>query len=204
MEPQSLSDQLRAGFLQAVRPDVIASLAPKDQEVCGVGVADLPAAGRVGVPQQERDRIWIAVLVRYRTRKQARALWAPVILEMLAPALVQQLAQLRALTPFLDEEDLNQQMLLAALEAAISIPLRGRRRLIELRLARRAATAIRRTLRYEARRGKWSLPVDQRQVDRRAVEGWHASEAESIYDRRRKRSAGRGSIRNGYGRDRDA
>ena len=196
MEPMSLSEQLRAGFLQVVRPEVVAALAPDDVYIGEVCVADLPAAVRVGTPQDVRDKLWIAALVRYRTR--SKSFWGPVILEMLAPALIQELAQLRALRPYLEEEDLTQQLLLAALEAAACIPLRGRRRFIEQRLARRAATSIKRALEYEARRRRWSLPVSERAVDRRAIEDWHAKQAESIYIPRRKRGHGRGRTSDGY------
>lgn len=159
MDSRSLSDRLRAGFLSVVRPEVIAALDPADAVIDGVAVPDLPAAVRKGTPHELRERLWRGALVRYRTR--SRSFWGPVVLEMLAPGLIQELGRIHAVPPVIEAEDLEQLMITAALEAALVIPLRGRRRYAEARVIRRAATVVKRALARELRRQAEGAPLEE-------------------------------------------
>jgi len=99
---------------------------------------------------QDQDRIWAAVLRSYR--RGPRAVWAPLVLELLAPALVEITSGFEPNPPAVDADDLQQQVALEALRAAGSIPLQGGR-FIKPWLVGEVRRRISRWLEREARHG---------------------------------------------------
>jgi len=100
---------------------------------------------------QDQDRIWAAILRSYR--RGPRAAWAPVVLELLAPALVEITSGLEPNPPAVDADDLQQQVALEALRAAGSIPLQGGR-FIKLWLVGERRRRVSRWLAREARHAR--------------------------------------------------
>jgi len=78
---------------------------------------DNPYIGRAN-----RDQLLAEVLTAYRAGP--RQLWGPVILDLMAPALVQLLRTLRVELPLIDENDIRQQLVLEVLRGAATIPIR--------------------------------------------------------------------------------
>jgi hypothetical protein len=69
----------------------------------------------------ERDRLLAEIVAAYRAGP--RQVWAPVILDLLAPALVELLPLLRPEPPVVDKEEIRQQLVMEALRAAAVIPI---------------------------------------------------------------------------------
>lgn len=80
-----------------------------------------------------------------------RALCAPVLLDLLAPAMIARLRRLRAEPPAVDEEDLRQQLVLEVLRAAATIPLPANPAWQKKQILSRANQAVRRWLQQEHR-----------------------------------------------------
>jgi len=106
---------------------------------------------------QDQDRIWAAILRSYR--RGPRAAWAPMVLELLAPALVEITAGFNPNPPTVDADDLQQQVALEALRAAGSIPLQGGQ-FIKPWLVGEVRRRISRWLEREARHGG-GLTIDE-------------------------------------------
>jgi hypothetical protein len=70
----------------------------------------------------ERNRLLAEVVTAYRAGPPH--LWGPVILDLLAPSLVELLAWLRPEPPAFDEEEIRQQLVVEVLRAAAKIPIR--------------------------------------------------------------------------------
>jgi hypothetical protein len=70
----------------------------------------------------ERNRLLAEVVTAYRAGLPH--LWGPVILDLLAPSLVELLAWLRPEPPTIDEEEIRQQLVVEVLRAAARIPIR--------------------------------------------------------------------------------
>jgi len=84
-------------------------------------------------------------------RRGPRALWAPVLLDFLAPAMISRLMRLRAEPPAVDEEDLRQQLVVEVLRAAACIPLPANPAWQKKQILSRANQAVRRWLQQEHR-----------------------------------------------------
>ena len=97
----------------------------------------------------EHDEVFAIAVYRYRAGP--RQVWAPVVLELLAPAIMQRITRL--LPPeggVKDSEDLSHQYLLEVLRAAARLPLRRESNYLRLRVLRRADKGIGRWLEREA------------------------------------------------------
>jgi hypothetical protein len=96
------------------------------------------------LPLGQQDEIWGAVIRCHR--RGPACLWGVIVLEMLAPALVELATNLdRILAPSL-KEDFNQQLITEALAAAGAVPLGESVRFLKRRLVLRTTTGITRWL----------------------------------------------------------
>ena len=94
--------------------------------------------------------VLMAAVLAYRT--ELRDFWGPVILDLLAPALIAYLQRLRACPPVLESEDLRQQLIVEVLRAAATMPLPANPTYLRRRLMARASQGVRRWLEREGRR----------------------------------------------------
>ena len=120
----TLSDQLRRG-LEGVRAELEAGefeLARQSEPA--LAIFTLPTLiGFVRTPNRrlaEQDAVWLAVLRCYR-RRVAR-LWAPVLLEMLAPAIISEAYCFVLRVPEVNLAEIQQQLPTSVLAAALSLP----------------------------------------------------------------------------------
>jgi hypothetical protein len=97
--------------------------------------------------RRERGRSLRAIVDAYRAGP--RELWGPVLLDLLAPALLARLQRLRAEPPAMDEEDIRQQLVLELLRAAATMPLPAEPGYLKSRLVARANQGVRRWLARE-------------------------------------------------------
>ena len=133
-----LSTSLKAAQIKATR------------ELSGEARALIARAGvSVSTPPAERDQTLAAIVISYRAGP--RHLWAPVLLDLLTPALLDCLQRLGHEPPVFDPEDIRQQLLVELLHLAATLPL-GDGRYLKRRLIRRANQAVRRRLAREALR----------------------------------------------------
>jgi len=137
----TFSRRLREGYLQLVR-----SL-PPDQRAL---VTCVRASLSKQCPGEERGAKLEALITAYRSGP--RALWAPVVLDSLAWGLVASLRRLCGEPPFMAEEDIGQQLVMALLAAASEMPLGGKCAYLDRRLLARANQVVRRSLERERRR----------------------------------------------------
>jgi len=97
-----------------------------------------------------RDQLLCELLVAYRTTRD-RSQIAPLILEAVRPQLEVRCLRLSPQEPYLDTEDLAQQLTLEVLDLALSLPLQGgafmERRLL-LRAIERVTRGLEREVRY--------------------------------------------------------
>jgi hypothetical protein len=98
----------------------------------------------------ERPPGLMAVVLAYRSGP--REFWGPVLLDLLAPALLASLQRLRPHPPVIDAEDLRQQLVLELLRAAAGMPLPTNPSYLRRRLMARANQGVRRRLEREGRR----------------------------------------------------
>ena len=133
---KSLSEDLREGYRQ------VAGGLPRPAEPPPVCYANSPA------PTEPNRRLAV-VVAAYRCGP--RELWAPVLLDLLAPAMISRLKRLRAEPPAVDEEDLRQQLVLEVLRAAATIPLPANPAWQKKQILSRANQAVRRCLQQEHR-----------------------------------------------------
>lgn len=127
----SLSEDLRQGH-RVARPAGV------------LRVRNLDGSARVDPHQRLAE-----VVAAYRIGP--RAIWAPVLLDLLAPAMISRLKRLRAEPPAVDEEDLRQQLVLEVLRAAATIPLPANPSWQKKQILSRANQAVRRWLQQEHR-----------------------------------------------------
>jgi hypothetical protein len=127
----SLSEDLREGR-RVARP----AEAPRVRDLDGPAPAD---------PDHRLARVIAAY------RYGPRAVWAPVLLDLLAPAMISRLKRLRAEPPAVDEEDLRQQLVVEVLLAAATIPLPANPAWQKKQILSRANQAVRRWLQQEHR-----------------------------------------------------
>lgn len=102
-----------------------------------------------------QDAVWLAVMHRYR-RGPAR-IWAPLLLEMLAPALVVTASRIAQAWPHVDAADVQQQLVVEALASAASLRLEGGRRWVQRLLIHESERRVRRWLQRTGRRREEEL-----------------------------------------------
>ncbi len=95
----------------------------------------------------ERNRLLAKIVAAYR--RGPRQLWAPVILDLLAPALIESLHWFRAEPPALDDEEIRQQLVMEVLRAAATMPIHEGGRQMKIRLLSQANRAVVRWLERE-------------------------------------------------------
>jgi DNA-directed RNA polymerase specialized sigma24 family protein len=142
-----LSDQLRHG-LDEVRAELesfeFEAAGRAERALAGLTLPALIALVRT--PNRdlaEQNAVWLAVIRCYR--QQSPRLWAPVLLEMLAPALIDEAYRLARRYTDLDPAEIQQQLLVSALGACSSIRLTETSRFVKLALVR---AVRRRTVRW--------------------------------------------------------
>ena len=129
------------------------------------------ARDTVGTELAERDRLLAEIVSAYRAGP--RQLWAPVILDLLAPGLLkvlkqiddecQQIADVWADDdpPIVeDEEEIRQQLVMEVLRAAATIPIHPGGRAMKRRLLMRAYKYVVRWLEREARHHEWHSSLE--------------------------------------------
>jgi hypothetical protein len=100
----------------------------------------------------------VAAVLAYRT--EHRQVWGPVILDLLAPALIACLQRLRAQPPVMEPDDVRQQLVLEVLRAAATMPLPVNPSYLRRRLMARANPGVRRWLARERRRQRGQLSFE--------------------------------------------
>jgi hypothetical protein len=101
----------------------------------------------------ERNQLLGKIVAAYQ--RGPRQLWAPVILDLLAPALIDSLQWLRPEPPVVDDEEVRQQLMLEILRAAESIPIQTGGRKLRVRVLSQANRAVVRWLEEERVRQSW-------------------------------------------------
>ena len=97
-----------------------------------------------------RRPLVMAAVLAYRS--ESRQLWGPVLLDLMAPAILASLRRLREEPPVMDMEDIRQHLILEVLSAAAEMPLPATPSYMRRRLMARANQAARRWLEREGRR----------------------------------------------------
>lgn len=105
------------------------------------------------------DRL-LGLVLAYRSGP--RQVWAPVLLDVLAPSLLRLLKRLRVEPPYLGEEDVRQELVVELLSAAAEMPLPPRAAFLRRGLMARANQRVRRRLASEARRRAFQRQLDPR------------------------------------------
>ena len=149
----SLSTDLPAAYAQALD-----TLPPEAHAL----VARARAAR--GRSPAERDQALVAVVLSYRAGP--RRLWAPVLLGLLGPALLERLQRLGQEPPVMDEEDVRQQLVVELLYLAETLPIRDGCYL-RSRLLLRTNQALRRWLENEGHRRRGQVSFDDLAEDYR-------------------------------------
>jgi hypothetical protein len=98
----------------------------------------------------EQTRGLFALVELYRAGP--RQVWAPILLDVLAPGLLRSLQRLREEPPFMDPGDIAQQLVVELLHAAAYMPLPEDPAHLRRRLLARANQGVRRILARERRR----------------------------------------------------
>lgn len=116
------------------------------------------ARSRGGKCRKERDRALADIVYEYRAGP--RELWAPVILDLVAPAMLARLQHLVARPPYVEDEDLSQQLVVQLLHAAATmrVPCDGRH--LRYEIVARACKAVSRRLAREHRHLAWHCLLD--------------------------------------------
>ncbi len=125
--------------------------------------------GRARRANREADRLLLGVIHSYRDGP--KKLWAPVLLELLAPALVARVARLEWVVPAIDEDDLTQQLIVEVLEVAASTRLSPDTRYVQHRLLTTAGRSVTRWLQREAQRQR-SLETLPNSEDEPVPDSW--------------------------------
>ena len=113
----------------------------------------------------ERNRLLAQVVVAYRCGP--RQLWAPVLLDLVAPALLDSLNRLHARQPVIDEQDVRQQLVVQVLHAAANMTVPDDARGLRRELVARGAKAVVRRLAREGRHRGWHCSLEASEERRR-------------------------------------
>jgi hypothetical protein len=106
----------------------------------------------------ERNQLLGRIVAAYQ--RGPRQLWAPVILDLLAPAILDNLQWLRSEPPVIDDEEVRQQLLMELLRAAATIPIQVAGRRLKFRLLSQATRAVVRWLDEESVGRSWEQSYD--------------------------------------------
>ncbi len=106
----NLATDLRQGYEQVAGalPEEALALVARARDSINTGLA-------------ERNRLLAEIVTAYRAGP--RELWGPVILDLLAPALVELLQWFRAEPRAMDDQEIRQQLVMEILRAAARIPI---------------------------------------------------------------------------------
>ena len=121
----------------------------------------------------EQDAVWLAI-VRCCRHRDAR-LWMPVLLQMLAPAIINEAYRLALAVLRIDPVEIQQQLLAEVLVAAASLSLDDRSRRVQARLVRTAARRVEDWIRRTTERQPLSL--DEWRTRRLVTRAANAEEA---------------------------
>ena len=102
-----------------------------------------------------RGALLRSVVLAYRAGPKST--WGPVLLELMAPAILDRLQHLQAKPPVIDPEDVRQQLIVELLLAAASMPLPENTCYLRRALMARANQGVRRKV---AREGRIQLKQD--------------------------------------------
>jgi hypothetical protein len=139
MAHNTFAEQLRAGYQE------IAECLSKDElELVSRARDPINTAG------VDRNRLLAQIVCAYRTDSKPK--WGPVVLDLLAPTLILMLQGLRPEPPFIDEEEIRQQLVAETLRSAGNIPLLDGGLQTRFRLTSRTYTWMLRWLAREGRR----------------------------------------------------
>jgi hypothetical protein len=116
------------------------------------------ARDSISTTPAERNLLLAKIVAAYR--RGPRQLWAPVLLDLLAPALIESLQWFRAEPPVVEEEDIRQQLVVAVLRAAATMPIQEGGRRLKFRLLSQANRAVVRWLEREGIRQDWQQSFD--------------------------------------------
>ena len=106
---------------------------------------------------RRRARALRAALIRFRIGH--RRLWGPILLDLMAPAIVSRVGRFRPQPPAISEEDIAQQLVLEVLIAAATMPFEDPPRFVERQLAMRAAWRVSRWLTTMRLRQAYQIPL---------------------------------------------
>jgi hypothetical protein len=121
----------------------------------------------------DQDAVWLAI-VRCCRHRGAR-IWTPVLLQMLAPAIINEAYRLALAVLRIDPVEVQQQLLAEVLAAAASLPLDERSRGIQTQLVKTAARRVEDWIRRTTERQPLSL--DQWRTRRVVTSAANAEEA---------------------------
>ena len=151
---RSLSDLVREGLAQTL-------VDPCCDQALACAQAREPALDRLGwieivslmhrraVPAARQDEVLAAVIRSYRAGSGST--WAPLLLAMLAPALIGTAALVRTSTLEIDSEDVDQQAVFEVLRACAEMPLPDGCRYVQRRVLLLANKRLRRWAARERR-----------------------------------------------------
>ena len=155
MHLDPFSHQLRLGFEAArdASDDAVNASSADEPALAGLTFDDLARLARdPQVPLADQDVFWAAVLRCYR--RGPAPTWGAILLEMLAPELVALAKWLSTQSPTADPNDIQQQLVLEALQAAKKVPALPDSRFVKPRLSREIKRKVRRRL---ARNSRFSV-----------------------------------------------
>ncbi|MDQ6879868.1 MAG: hypothetical protein M3082_19650 [Candidatus Dormibacteraeota bacterium] len=138
----NLATDLRAGYDQVA-------------EVLAGSELELLARARDSINRTSAERNQLLGKIVAAYQRGPRQLWAPVILDLLAPAILESLQWLRPEPPVVDAEEVRQQLMFEVLRAAASIPIQTAGRKLKVRLLSQANRAVVRWLEEERVSRSW-------------------------------------------------
>jgi hypothetical protein len=151
MASESLADQIREGFVRTAQEErasrALTEAGELEPVLASLRFADLPEAVRRAGSRETANEVLAAVVRSYQAGP--RDVWAPVLLEMLAPALMETGGRLHIRAHAITQGDLYQQLVTELLDVAAVTPTAGERWL-KLRLIRHARKRLVRWLERES------------------------------------------------------
>ena len=160
---KSLSSVIRVGFNEACNlqdsDHRFSEAQGWELALTSTSLLDLPKLlQRREVPASRQDELLAATIRAYR--RGPAALWGPVLLSMLAPALIRMATPLHAQPPAIDDEDIDQQVIAETLRAAALMPLPESCRFVQRRLIAFTRKRLTRWLARESRHRASQAPFD--------------------------------------------
>jgi hypothetical protein len=148
MDTTRLSGAIRASF-EAISgrtaDDFLAEAAAAEPSLGGLDLAGITAVTRDTINTARRDAVCGAVVRRYQ--EGPRDVWGPVLLEMLAPALVTRARQFKPVPPAICIEDIEQQLIFELLSLASQESITSGSRWVDQRLVLGAGKKVSRWIR---------------------------------------------------------